>query len=195
MITTRVVAVAAITLAGVSLAACTPQEALGDAAQLAATAKAQAGRLMRTLIPREPVRPEIAVKADIDQLVRDFNAHDAVKVAAHDVADVVQMSHGGPNIVGAAMDLEANRQQLAADPSAHIAVADPRIDVAASGDMAIYRSSYVFTSTGEKTGRPIVEAGNYLAGYRLQADGTWKMQWSVVSDTPTAAPSSPSATN
>lgn len=195
MMMSRLTGVCAIMLAGATLAACTPQEAVGDALQAANALKLEAGRLVRRFSPHETVPADIAIKADVDQLVRDFNAHDAARVAGHDVADVVQMSHGGPNIVGAATDLASNRQQFMADPSAHIAVADPRVDVAPSGEMAVYRSTYVFTSTGEKTGKPITEPGNYLAGYRLQSDGTWKMAWSVVSDTPAAPVAPPAAKN
>jgi len=184
----RLALVCAIMLAGATLAACTPQEAAADALQAANALKVRAGRVVRQFTPHETVPADVAIKADVDQLVRDFNAHDAVKVAGHDLYDVVQMSHGGPNIVGAAADLASNRQQFATDPSARIAVADPRVDVAPSGEMAVYRSTYLFTSTGEKTGKPIHEAGNYLAGYRLQEDGTWRMAWSVVSDTPAAPP-------
>lgn len=133
-----------------------------------------------------------AVKADVAGLVADFNAHDAAKVAGHSAADVVQMAHGGPNIVGAAADLAANQKAFAGDPSARVTVADPVVDVAASGDMAVYRSTYAFTVTDPKTRKPATENGNYLAGYKRQADGSWKIAWAVVSDTG-PAPAAPAA--
>ena len=132
-----------------------------------------------------------AVKADVAQLVTDFNAHDATKVASHDAADVIQMAHGQVNTVGAAADLAANQKGFAADAASHVTVNTPSVDVAASGDMAVYRSTYVFNATDPKTKKSVTENGNYLAGYKLQPDGSWKIAWSIVSDTgpaPAAAP-------
>ena len=136
-----------------------------------------------------------AVKADEAQLLADVNAHDATKVASHDAADVVQMAHGYPNLVGAAADLAANQKGFAADSTQKVTIANESVDVAASGDMAVYRSTYAFSGADPKTKKPMTENGNYLAGYKLQSDGTWKIAWSVVSDTgsPPAAPAAPPA--
>ncbi len=54
-------------------------------------------------------------------------------------------------------------------------------------DMAVYRATYNFTSTDPKTKAPATETGNWVIGYKT-VDGGWKMAWSVVSDTPAAAP-------
>jgi len=128
-----------------------------------------------------------AVKADEAQLVADFNAHDAAKVVSHDAPDVFQMGHGTPNVVGPAADLAANKTLLA-DPAQNFAVSGATVDVAASGDMAVYRSSYVYNFTDPKTKKPATESGNYLSGYKLQPDGSWKMEWSDISDTPASTP-------
>jgi ketosteroid isomerase-like protein len=134
-----------------------------------------------------------AVKADVAQLVADFNAHDATKVAGHDAADVVQMAHGQPNTVGAAADLASNQKGFAGDQNPHVTVANPVVDVAVSGDMAVYRSTYVFTVTDPKTKKVVTENGNYVAGYKQQADGSWKIAWSVISDTGPAPAAPPPA--
>jgi ketosteroid isomerase-like protein len=134
-----------------------------------------------------------AVKADEAQLVTDFNAHDATKVASHDAADVVQMGHGQANTVGAAADLAANQKGFATDASQHVDISNENVDVAASGDMAVYRSTYVFKGMDPKTKKPMTETGNYLAGYKLQPDGSWKIAWSIVSDTAPAPAPTPAA--
>ena len=126
------------------------------------------------------------IKADMADLVAAYNAHDADKSSAHNATDVVQMFHGGPNITGAAAALEENKKQAAADPTFHVTLANEVVDVASAGDMAVYRSSYVVSFTDPKTKKPGAESGNYLAGYKKQADGSWKIAWSVVSDTPAA---------
>ena len=125
-----------------------------------------------------------AVKADEAQLVTDFNAHDATKTASHDATDVVAMAHGQANTVGAAADLAANQKAFAVDSAQHVTTANESVDVANSGDMAVYHSTYVFTATDPKTKKTVTENGNYLAGYKLQSDGSWKIAWSIIADTP-----------
>ncbi|MEO8927364.1 MAG: DUF4440 domain-containing protein [Caulobacteraceae bacterium] len=124
-----------------------------------------------------------AVKADVAQLVTDFNAHDATKTNSHDAPDVIAMGHGSPNVVGAAADLASAQKGFAADPTQHVTTANEVVDVATSGDMAVYRATYVFNGTDPKTKKAVSDTGNYLAGYKKQADGSWKIAWSVVSDT------------
>jgi ketosteroid isomerase-like protein len=134
-----------------------------------------------------------AVKADADQLVADFNAHDAVKSASHDAPGMVGMFHGTPNTVGADADLANTKQLFADSPATKFTVADESVDVAASGDMAVYRSTYAYSYNDPKTKKPITESGNWLTGYRKQPDGSWKMVWEVLSDTPPAPATAPGA--
>ena len=96
-----------------------------------------------------------AVKADAAQLLAAVNAHDATKVVSHDAADVVQMAHGYPNVVGQAADLAANQKGFAADSTQKVTVADESVDVAASGDAERYKKSYYPEELGGKL---------YLAG-------------------------------
>ncbi len=157
-------------------------------AAAAALMAASLGACDKTPAPADTGKISDAVKADVAQLVADFNAHDPVKTSAHNAPDVVSMNHGGPNVVGAGANLAAAKKSVADDSSQHVSVADATVDVAASGDMAVYRSTYVFTGTNPKTKATITENGNYLAGYKKQPDGSWKIEWSVVSDTGPAAP-------
>jgi len=139
----------------------------------------------------DTVKIAATVKADADQFVADFNAHDADKAVAHDATDYVFMFHGAPNTVGAASDLANTKKMFAADSSQHVTLANERVDVAASGEMAVFRSTYVVTLIDPKTKKPTSENGNYLVGYKVQPDGSWKMEWAVVSDTGAAAATAP----
>ncbi|MDQ2879538.1 MAG: nuclear transport factor 2 family protein [Pseudomonadota bacterium] len=135
-----------------------------------------------------------SVKADVQQLIADFNAHDAAKAVSHDAPDYVGMFHGMPNVVGPDADRTVTQQQMA-DPAAKVAVSDESVDVAKAGDMAVYRATYDYAYTDPKTKAPATERGNWLLGYKQQPDGGWKLAWGVVSDSgpaPTAA--APSAT-
>ncbi|HEY5288583.1 MAG TPA: DUF4440 domain-containing protein [Caulobacteraceae bacterium] len=153
--------VATAALMAASLGACTPPSPAADTGKIAD-----------------------AVKADVAQLVVAVNAHDADKFVSHDAPDVVAMFHGAPNSVGPAADAAAFKQGVAGDPSFKVSLASESVDVPASGDMAVYHSIYTQTATDPKTKQAATTKVNYLAGYKKQADGTWKIEWSVISDLP-----------
>lgn len=134
-----------------------------------------------------------AVLADVHQFVEQFNARDAEGAVSHDAPDYVGMFHGMPNVKGPAEDLVVTRQQVA-DPAVKVVVSDETVDVAASGDMAVYRATYAYTFTDPTTQQPATENGNWLMGYGVQPDGSWKIAWGVVSDTGPAAVAAPAAT-
>jgi ketosteroid isomerase-like protein len=152
----------AVLLAAVSLAAC------NKAAAPAAVDKAKIAE---------------TVKADANGLITAFNARDAEKAVSHDAPGMVGMFHGSPNVVGAEQDLATTKQQFAANSIANIKLSNETVDVADSGDMAVYRASYAFSGEDPKTKKPIAETGNWVVGYQKQADGSWKIAWNVVSDT------------
>jgi ketosteroid isomerase-like protein len=123
-----------------------------------------------------------AIKADATQRIADVNAHDVAKVAGHDAADAVVMFHGRANAVGPAA-IEANfKQTLALNPDLKVVLTDPTVDVASSGDLAVFRATTTATFTDPKTKKPVTTTSNSVAGYKLQPDASWKVEWSVVSD-------------
>jgi ketosteroid isomerase-like protein len=122
-----------------------------------------------------------AIKDDVHALVASFNSKDAAKAVAHDAPDIVVMFHGQANVVGPAADLEVTKQQVS-DPRAYVQIGNETVDVANSGEMAVYRTSYRYTSSDPKTKKDVVERGNWVIGYK-QVDGQWKIAWNVVSDT------------
>lgn len=123
-----------------------------------------------------------AIKADVTQFWVDYNAYDVAKVVGHYASDHVSMFHGAPNVVGTAA-IEADlKKDFSANPNLHVTLSDQTVDVAASGDLAVFRSTFVATVTDPMTKKPATERGNYLAGYKPQADGVWKQEWSIISD-------------
>jgi ketosteroid isomerase-like protein len=165
----------AVVLAG-SLAACSPEPA-------------------KPTVAEEPAKPAVdtaaiatAIKADVAQLVTELNAKDAEKAVSHDAPDYVGMFHGMPNVHGPAEDLALTKLQVS-DPNLKIAVSGETVDVAASGDMAVFRATYTATLSDMKTNKPVTETGNWVMGYKAQPDGSWKSNWAVISDTgPAPAP-------
>lgn len=123
------------------------------------------------------------IKADEAALVMDFNNCDRMKGMSYDAPNIVGMFHGTANVVGAAAEL-AEAKRGCQDKTQHVTVANETVEVAASGEMAVFRSTYVFTGTDPKTKKAITENGNYLVGWGKQPDGSWKIEWSVVSNTP-----------
>ncbi len=159
-----------VVAAAFTLSACTKPAATADTAKIADT-----------------------IKADVAQLVEHFNARDAEKAVSHDAPDYVGMFHGTPNVVGPEQDLALTKVQMA-DPASKLAVSDETVDVASAGDMAVYRATYAYTMTDPATKKPATENGNWLLGYKTQADGSWKIAWGVVSDTgPAPAAAAPAA--
>ena len=130
------------------------------------------------------------VRANAAAVIAAFNAHDAEKAVSYDAPDYIGMFHGTPNVVGPEADLALTKQQVA-DPAAKVTVSAEDVSVAAAGDRALWRATYAYTYTDPKTKQPTTENGNWLIGWRMQEDGSWKEAWGVVSDTGAAPATSP----
>jgi ketosteroid isomerase-like protein len=148
----------------------------------------------------EPAKPAVdagkiadAIKADATQRIADVNAHDPAKLAAHAAADSVSIGYGRANYVGPAAIQAGFQQTVTREPDLKVTMADPTVDVAASGDMAVLRATTVGTYTDTKTKKPVSTTSNMLLGYKPQADGSWKIEWSVLSPTSPVPPPPPAA--
>ena len=80
-------------------------------------------------------------------------------------------------------DLDAERAGLsfafAHNPDWRVSLIDETVDVASAGDMAIYRGTY--NQDSSQSGVPVTQRVNFIAGFKRQHDGSWKVAWSVVS--------------
>jgi ketosteroid isomerase-like protein len=130
------------------------------------------------------------VKADVEALVTALNAKDIDKAVSHDAPNIVGMFHGAPNISSPAEDKALTSQQLK-DSAFHLEVSNPTVDVAQAGDMAVYRSNYKATFTDTKTNKQVTEEGNWVAIYKPQSDGSWKVALSMIADAAPAASAAP----
>ena len=120
------------------------------------------------------------VKGAAHQLAA-YNAHDAAKAVSFDALDYVGMFHGGPVVSGPAADLAAMEQQVA-DSAVRFDLADEKVDVAGSGEFAVYRARYAYRFTDPKTKAVMVERGNWAAAFRRQGDGSMKLVWTMGAD-------------
>ena len=87
---------------------------------------------------------------------------------------------------GPPADLAGFKKGFASDPTSKIALIDEAVDLAASGDMAIYRAIFVHSWTRVNT--PVTRKINFLAVYKPQVDGSWKIQSYVLSGMEPAQP-------
>lgn len=119
------------------------------------------------------------IKADVALMIEGINSKDIDKATKFDAPDLVSMESGRTPSIGARADHDGLSMVFKYVPSWHLTLLDETVDVAASGDMAVYRSTYREDSLHD--GVPFTHDGNYLAGFRRDPDGVWRVHWSVVS--------------
>ena len=132
------------------------------------------------------------VKANMAAMVTAFAARDADKAVSWDAPDFVGMFHGMEDVRGQEADLTITKLQVA-DPAMKLSVSEEVVDVAASGDLAVWRAKYSYTYTDPATKQPKTEVGNWVVGWKRAEDGKLKEAWAVVSDTPSAPAAAPPA--
>ena len=118
------------------------------------------------------------IKADVAQMIAGINAKDVARATAFDAPDMVSMESLREPSFGAASDREGLAMAMKYNPEWKLTLVDETVDVAASGDMAVYRSTYIEDSA--TSGTPMTHKVNYLAGFRRDPDGAWRIHWSVV---------------
>lgn len=119
------------------------------------------------------------IKADVAEMVAGINTRDIEKATKFDAPDLVSMESGREPSVGAKADHDGLSMTFKYAPSWHLSLIDETVDVAGAGDMAIYRGTYAEDSL--RDGVPFTHTGNYVAGFKRDGDGEWRVHWSVVS--------------
>ena len=126
------------------------------------------------------------IKTDVAQLVAGLNAHDAVKTTAYDAPNVISMECGSPSTVGLEADREGFKMGFARDPLWRVSLIDETVDVSSSGDLAIYRGTY--NEDNGRAGVLMTHKTNFIAEFKRQSDGSWKIVWYSVSNTERSHP-------
>ena len=120
------------------------------------------------------------IKSDVAQVVAGINAHDTVKTTAFDAPDIVSMECGSPSTVGVEADREGFKAGFAHDSFWRVSLIDETVDVASSGDIAVYRGTY-----NEENGSASVvltHKTNFIAEFKRQTDRSWRIVWYSVSN-------------
>jgi ketosteroid isomerase-like protein len=127
---------------------------------------------------QSPAAIAARIKADVAEMIHGINTKNIDEATRFDAADLVSMESGREPSVGAKADHDGLSMAFKYAPSWHLTMLDETVDVARSGDMAVYRGSYAEDSM--RDGVPFTHKGNYLAGFKRDADGVWRVHWSVV---------------
>jgi uncharacterized protein (TIGR02246 family) len=127
------------------------------------------------------------IRAGEVQWNADYKAGDAGKVVTHFAPDATVMLPGQAPIQG----LEAIRAGVGKamdDPAFSLTFNSDKVDVAASGDLAVSRGDFTLKSTDAATKAPVTLTGSFVTVYKPQPDGSWKAVWDITTPGPTPAP-------
>lgn len=118
------------------------------------------------------------IKADVAEIVAGINAKNIDEATKFDAPDLISMESMRAPSLGVKADRDGLSMAFKYSPSWHLILIDEAVDVAKAGDIAIYRSTY--SEDSMRNGVPYTHKGNYVAGFRLDPDGIWRVHWSVV---------------
>lgn len=118
------------------------------------------------------------IKADVAQIVGGINSRNIDEATRFDAPDLYSMESMREPSVGAKADRDGLSAAFKYAPSWHLTMIDEAVDVATAGDMAVYRGTYAEDSL--RDGVPYTHKGNYIAGFRRDPDGQWRVHWSVI---------------
>ena len=120
------------------------------------------------------------IKAAVAQVVAGINAHDPIKTTAYDAPDIISMECRSPSTVGIEADREGFRLGFQHDPLWKVSLIDETVDVARDGDMAVYRGAY--NEDNGSDGVLMTHKTNFIAEFKRQSDGSWRIVWYSVSN-------------
>jgi ketosteroid isomerase-like protein len=118
------------------------------------------------------------IKADVAEIIAGINTKDIDKATEFDAPDLISMESMREPSVGAKADRDGLSMAFKYAPSWHLTMIDETVDVGDAEDMAIYRGTYAEDSM--RDGVPYTHNGNYIAGFRHDPDGKWRIHWSVI---------------
>ena len=113
------------------------------------------------------------IKGDVAQFVAGLNAHDADRVTAYDAPHIISTECGSTSTVGVEADREGFRSGFAHDPDWRVRLIEDTVAVAASGDFAVYRG--IYSEDNGRAGVLMTHKTNFIAEFKRQNDGAWKI--------------------
>ena len=118
------------------------------------------------------------IRSEVADIVAGLNNKNIDKATRYDAPDLISMESGRAPSMGAKADRDGLSMTFKYAPSWHLTMIDEIVDVSKSGDLAVYRGTYVEDSM--RDGVPFTHTGNYIAGFKFDPDGVWRVHWSAV---------------
>ncbi|HEY5290040.1 MAG TPA: DUF4440 domain-containing protein [Caulobacteraceae bacterium] len=131
------------------------------------------------------------IRSDEVKWNADWKSGDAAKVAAHFSTGAVVMPPDAPAMTGRAA-IEAGLQPLLNDKAFALTFSSDKVDVAASGDLAVSRGAFTQTYTDPATKAPMTIKGAFVTVWQPGPGGAWQAVWDIA--TPGGPPSPAGAT-
>ena len=135
----------------------------------------------------DTAKEEAAINAMLDAFNAAAKAKDADKLVAMDAADIRGYGGGGPDVTSKDEDLKATKAILG-DPNYAFAIKAEHTEVAKSGDLAWQSGTWDGTFSDPKTKQAVKSSGHYVAAYRKDDQGAWKLAAVSTADAAGAAP-------
>ena len=111
---------------------------------------------------------------EVAAFIKDWGGKDAVRIAAHYTDDGNVMVPGSPTMTGKDAIAKTMKDVLA-DPNWSLALQPVQVEVSRSGDLGYTRGTYVLTATDPASQKAATEKGRFVAIFRKQADGSWRV--------------------
>jgi ketosteroid isomerase-like protein len=118
------------------------------------------------------------VEAQVAEMVAGINSKNADMATKYDAPDIIVMESFSPPAIGRDTDRSGYVDSFKRNLGWHITKIDETVDVANGGDLAVYRGTY--DEDGTNNGVLMTHRVNYLAGFRQDTDGVWRMHWAVI---------------
>jgi len=80
--------------------------------------------------------------------------------------------------------IRAGTQKDMDDPGFSLTFNSDKVDVAASGDLAVSRGAFTLTATDPATKAAATTTGTFVTVYKPQSDGSWKAIWDIATPGP-----------
>jgi uncharacterized protein (TIGR02246 family) len=120
----------------------------------------------------DPDSVKQAIKADEAKWNKDVKAKDTEGLAGHYADDAFFVPPGASPADGST-EIRQFYANALTDPAIDVTIASDKVDVA--GDLAYSRGHFSEKFTDKKSGKVMTSTGTYLAVYKKQDDGTWKI--------------------
>jgi ketosteroid isomerase-like protein len=118
------------------------------------------------------------IEAQVAEMIAGINSKNADMATRYDAPDVIFMESLSPPAVGRAVDRAGFVESFKQNVGWHITKIDETVDVAKSADLAVYRGTY--DEDGVNNGVLMTHRVNYIAGFKRDPDGVWRIHWAVV---------------